>query len=485
MRLAFWLCLAVSAMMSSPAWSEQQATRVALLVGNANYPDASTPLSTAIRDARSLAGELRRTGFEVDLKEDIGKAEMQRAIDALTGKIRPGMTALFYFSGYGIQVARQTYLIPVNAQVWAEADVRRDGINLDEVVAEIHRKGAKVKIVIVDAARRNPYERRFRSAAAGLAPIDAPENTLAIFSAAPGKLINEGTGSNSLFVGELLKEMRVPNVAAEEMLNRVRTGVSRASNNEQIPWVASSLVQTFYFGSSGPTAAPAGTGGECTHIEGRIVADMCNGCSKPPFTWSLDKVSADEWVSKYVDGNNKSGSNTFRTTALSSSEIVIFDKSRDYYLRFDLPVMKSFMRRGNGNWIMHSELLKTNCSGSPPAVNVVASAGVGQLTRSVESGVETNITHHASWDSGCNPRQITVTITRAPDAGTALVKDGSDRIPERPAFGTAGACAGRAIAGKHISYRSNAGFRGSDVVAYDVVLPGGNRSSYQVTINVR
>jgi hypothetical protein len=253
MRLAFWLCsMAVSAIMTSPVWSEQQAARVALVIGNANYPDASTPLSTTIKDARTLAEEFHRTGFAVDLKENVGKTDMKSAMDTFTGKIRPGMTALFYFSGYGIQVARQTYLIPVNAQLWTEADVRRDGISLDDVVAEIHRKGAKVKLVIIDAARRNPYERRFRAAAAGLAPIDAPENTLTIFSTAPGKLINDGTGTNSLFVGEFVKELRAPNVAAEDIFNRVRVGVSRASNNEQIPWLSSSLIEPFYFGSSPP-----------------------------------------------------------------------------------------------------------------------------------------------------------------------------------------------------------------------------------------
>jgi caspase domain-containing protein len=250
MRLAFWLgVMAVSAMMTSSAWSQQQAARVALVIGNASYPDASTPLSTTIKDARTLAEEFRRAGFAVDLKENLGKTDMQSAIAALTDKIRPGMTALFYFSGYGIQVVRQTYLIPVNAQLWTEADVRRDAISLDDVAAEMHRKGAKVKIVIIDAARRNPFERRFRSAAMGLAPIDAPENTLAIFSAAPGKLINDGPGTNSLFVGELVKELRAPNVAAEEVFNRVRVGVSRASNNEQIPWLSSSIVEQFYFGA--------------------------------------------------------------------------------------------------------------------------------------------------------------------------------------------------------------------------------------------
>lgn len=250
MRLVFCLCVAVASAVLAHSALSQQPARVALLIGNANYPDASTPLSTTIRDARTLADEFRRTEFDVDLKENVGREDMQRAIDAFIGKIRPGMVALFYFSGYGIQVARQTYLIPVNAQVWTEAEVRRDGISLDTLLAEMQRKGAKVKIVIIDASRRNPFERRFRASAAGLAALDAPDGTLAMYSAAPGKVINEGSGPNSLFVGELIKELRVPNLTAEEVFNRARIGVSRASNNEQVPWVASSLVDEFYFGLS-------------------------------------------------------------------------------------------------------------------------------------------------------------------------------------------------------------------------------------------
>jgi formylglycine-generating enzyme required for sulfatase activity len=262
MRPLYWLSLTiVSVLLTCSASSQQRPARVALVIGNANYPDASTPLSTTIRDARTLAEEFRRSDFDVDLKENVGKEDMQRAVDAFTGKIRTGMAALFYFSGYGIQVARQTYLIPVNAQVWTEAEVRRDGISLDTVLAEMHRKGAKVKIIIIDAARRNPFERRFRASAAGLAALDAPDGTLAMYSAAPGRVINEGTGTNSLFVGELIKELRVPNLTAEQVFNRARVGVSRASNNEQVPWVASSLVEEFYFGTSrpvvtGPTPAP-------------------------------------------------------------------------------------------------------------------------------------------------------------------------------------------------------------------------------------
>ncbi|HKY88228.1 MAG TPA: caspase family protein, partial [Pseudorhodoplanes sp.] len=257
MRFLLCLCLMLSAMLATAALSQDRGARVALVIGNANYPDASTPLSTTIRDVRTVADEFRRSDFDVDIKENVGKDEMQRAIDTFMGKIRTGSAALFYFNGYGIQAGRQTYLVPVNAQLWTEADVRRDGISIDAILAEMHRKGAKVKIVILDAARRNPFERRFRSSAAGLAALDAPDGTLAIFSAAPGRVINESTGTNSLFVGELTKELRSPNLTAEEVFNRARIGVSRASNSEQIPWVSSTLGDNFYFGARPVATSPS------------------------------------------------------------------------------------------------------------------------------------------------------------------------------------------------------------------------------------
>jgi formylglycine-generating enzyme required for sulfatase activity len=258
MKMRLLLCLLLTVISAvSGALAQQRQERVALIIGNAGYPDATAPLSTTVRDVRALADELRRAEFSVDLKENLGKEEMKRAIDAFVGKIRNGTVALFYFSGYGIQVARQTYLIPVNAQVWTEAEVRRDGVSLDALLADIHAKGAKVKIVIVDGARRNPFERRFRSAPAGLAALDVPDGTLAMYSAALGKVINDGTGTNSVFASELLKELRESNKNAEEVFNRTRVGVSRATNGEQVPWVSSSLVDEFYFNTRSVVAAPA------------------------------------------------------------------------------------------------------------------------------------------------------------------------------------------------------------------------------------
>ena len=116
-------------------------------------------------------------------------------------------------------------------------------------------QGAAVKLAIIYAARRNPYERRLRSTAAGLAPLNIGKDSLVIYSTGIGQVFNEAAGEQSLFMTELLKELRSPRVSADEVFSRARIGVSRASDAEQVPWVASSLVENFYFVPSGPPTA--------------------------------------------------------------------------------------------------------------------------------------------------------------------------------------------------------------------------------------
>ncbi len=255
--ILFWLGLfGVSLIGPMPAPAQQQDALVALVIGNADYPAAGTPLPNAAKDATTLAEELRRLKFSVDLKTNLGKEGMRQAINAFTDKIKKGTTAVVFFSGFGLQAQRQTYLIPVDAQIWTENDVRRDGIGVDALLAEMQHKGAKIKLVIIDAARRNPFERRFRTVAAGLAPLNAPVDTLVLYSSALNKLIDErSSGGNSLFAAELIKQLQAQGMTAEQIFNRTRIGVSRASNGAQVPWVASSLLGEFRFGDK-PAGAP-------------------------------------------------------------------------------------------------------------------------------------------------------------------------------------------------------------------------------------
>src|SRR5580700_4602822 len=223
------------------------ADRFALVIGNAKYPDADAPLKEPINDARGIADELKRDGFTVEVGENLTGDGMRKAFERLYGHIKPGSVALIFFSGYGIQSNRQSFMIPVDAQIWTEADVRRDGFSLETVLGEVNNRGAGVKIALIDASRRNPYERRFRSFSAGLAPVIAPNGTMVMYSAALSSVVSDSGGDHSLFVQELLKEIRVPNLSADDMMNQTRMGVTRASRGEQVPWASSSLAENFSF----------------------------------------------------------------------------------------------------------------------------------------------------------------------------------------------------------------------------------------------
>lgn len=255
-RFLFLLPLLASFILTAP--SHAAGDRYALVIGNAKYPDADSPLREPINDTRDVADELKRDGFSVEVGENLTGDGMRRAFDKLYGKIKPGSVALIFYSGFGIQSARQSYMIPVDAQIWTESDVRRDGFSIEAILGELNTRGAGVKIALIDASRRNPFERRFRSFSAGLTPVIAPNGTLVMYSAALASVVSDAGGDHSLFVQELLKEIRVPDLMAEETLNRTKMGVTRASRGEQVPWISSSLAEDFSFipGAAGsrPTA---------------------------------------------------------------------------------------------------------------------------------------------------------------------------------------------------------------------------------------
>jgi len=223
-------------------------SRIALVIGNGHYPDASAPLAQPINDARGLSAALRRNGFDVDVVEDASRDDMNRAIGRMKSKIRPDSVVMLFFGGYGIQVGRESYMIPVDATIWKESDVRRNGISIESVLDVMKVEGASAKLVVIDASRRNPYERRFRTFSHGLAPISAPDNALILTSATPGKVADDGKGQYSVLVSELLSNLKAQGAAAETVFNKTRVAISRASEGEQVPSVSSSLVEDVRFG---------------------------------------------------------------------------------------------------------------------------------------------------------------------------------------------------------------------------------------------
>lgn len=225
-------------------------SRLALIIGNGHYPDASAPLTQSINDARALSASLRKTGFDVDMVEDASKDDMVRAVNRLKARIKQNTTVMLFFGGYGVQAGRESYMLPVDAVIWKESDVRRQGVSIEGVLNMMKEQGAKAKLLIVDASRRNPFERRFRSYSHGLAPISTPDNALILSSASPGKVVDDGKGEHSTLVSELLTNLNTQG-SAESVFNKTRVAISRASEGDQVPAVSSSLIEDVHFDEAG------------------------------------------------------------------------------------------------------------------------------------------------------------------------------------------------------------------------------------------
>jgi uncharacterized caspase-like protein len=250
---ALLFCLVMAFLANSQALAAGGAGKVALVIGNARYPDNEFVLNDAVNDAQDIAEELKRDGFDVDKQINLAGDAVRRALDRFYGKIEQGSVALVFFDGFGVQSGRQTYLLPVDAQIWTEVDVVHDGFNFETILDEMNNRGASVKIALLDASRRNPFERRFRRYSAGLAPAVTPSNTLVMYSSALGSVTSNTSNDHSLFVTELLREIRAPGVSAEQALKNTQAGVISATKGEQVPWLSSSLTAGYSFtASSGP-----------------------------------------------------------------------------------------------------------------------------------------------------------------------------------------------------------------------------------------
>jgi uncharacterized caspase-like protein len=242
---------AASAVATGQGTTAKKASRLALVIGNGHYPDAGDPLVQPINDARALTHALRHDGFDVDMIEDASRDDMTRAIERLKGKITADSVVMLFFGGYGVQAGRESFMIPVDATIWKEADVRRTGVSVEGVLDVMKEKGARAKLVVIDASRRNPYERRFRQYSHGLAPISAPDNALILTSATPGKVVEDSSGKHSVLIGELLTQINARMVGAEAAFNKTRVAITKASDGEQVPAVSSSLLEDVRFGSDG------------------------------------------------------------------------------------------------------------------------------------------------------------------------------------------------------------------------------------------
>ncbi|MBA7474605.1 hypothetical protein ES707_09959 [subsurface metagenome] len=213
----------------SPAARSDQ---LALLIANSNYPDADAAMAEVTAGAAALANVLRNHGFLVTLVRDATRAGVTEAVNRLKAAARPGSVVLVYFGGFGVQSEGQNYMIPVDAKIWQERDVRRDGVKIERALSDLSASGARIRIAIVDASRRNPYERRFRTYSHGLAPIQADANTIVITSTSPEQVVDDAGASPNCFVNGLVAEIGQSSGSVEGVFT-ARAVVAARSRREQ------------------------------------------------------------------------------------------------------------------------------------------------------------------------------------------------------------------------------------------------------------
>jgi uncharacterized caspase-like protein len=217
--------------------------RLALVISNSTYPDASSPLPQITRDAEGLTNALRKNGFLVDVIDNATRPDMTRAIDHLGEQVHLNSIVLVYFGGYGVQSDGQNYLIPVDAKIWSEEDVRRQGVSIDRLLSQLKTSGARVRLVVIEASSRNPYERRFRTYSHGLAPMQTSENAIILSSAAPSQVVDGSDELQSQLMTALLTQMD-SSKGIEEVFNNTRDAVVTATQGQQIPAVSSTLTES-------------------------------------------------------------------------------------------------------------------------------------------------------------------------------------------------------------------------------------------------
>jgi hypothetical protein len=231
--------------------SVQVQKKAALVIGNGAY--LSSMLTNPENDARAISGVLKKIGFEVSEYENLNQSQMKKAIDDFGMKLKNYDVGLFFYAGHGIQSKGYNYLIPVDAYLQSETQVEYDCVQADRILGYMEESGAKVKIMILDACRNNPFERSWTRAASGkgLATMNAPIGTIIGYATAPGSTASDGSGKNGLYTSALLESIIIPGISISQMFQNVGRIVSQKSEKQQIPWISSSLTADFYFNNQG------------------------------------------------------------------------------------------------------------------------------------------------------------------------------------------------------------------------------------------
>jgi len=235
----------------------QEGRRVALVIGNSSYqsvPVLANPKNDAVDMSAALAG----IGFEVITVTDGTYAQMIDAVERFRRSLSGAGMGLFYYAGHGVQSQGSNYLLPVDANITAEYQLKAMALDAGLVLEAMEMAGVGLNVVILDACRNNPFPGSGRSVGGGrgLSVMGSElKGVLIAYATDPGKEAQDGTGRNGVYTGALLRHLATPGIDIKEMLDRVGADVAAMTNGAQTPWYNSK----FYgkYAMAGAMATPA------------------------------------------------------------------------------------------------------------------------------------------------------------------------------------------------------------------------------------
>jgi len=227
-------------------------TRIALVIGNASYKTVAT-LPNPHRDAAAIAAALRGVGFQtVTLASDLPREKFVDALSTFAAAAEKADWAVLYFAGHGIEVGGVNYLLPIDAKLASDRDAQFEAVTLEQIVGAVEA-ARKMRLVIIDACRENPFARQMKRAVAsrslsrGLGRIEPEGGTLVAYAAKHGEIALDGDGTNSPFVTAMVRHLSTPGVEINKLFRLVRDEVLAATARKQEPFVYGSLPSEDFF----------------------------------------------------------------------------------------------------------------------------------------------------------------------------------------------------------------------------------------------
>ncbi|MBY3238217.1 peptidase [Rhizobium laguerreae] len=257
-RLCAYL-LIITAMLLSigtafAAVTEESGRRVALVIGNSVYKTLPS-LPNPANDVEEVATTLRAAGFDVTIGVNVDRIGLEDTVRRFLRSTSNAEAGLIYYSGHGIQVGGQNFIVPVDATLETPYDVETQTMPLDLILNHL-KQNSRVQLIFLDACRNNPFNaQKFWmaeklepvGATRGLARIDSDLGSLIAFSTEPGQVALDGTGALSPYSESFIKRASEPNREIRQVLTDVRRDVIAMTDGKQVPWENSSLMDSFYF----------------------------------------------------------------------------------------------------------------------------------------------------------------------------------------------------------------------------------------------